>query len=155
MAIKSLSTRDLRRELARRERGATRLIARRNKLQRRLDGILGELEDLGVEGGSGRGGGRRGRKPGRKPGRKSRRKGRKARKAGGTRRRAKNKMTLPEAIVGSFKTGATVTPADAAKRVKSKGFKSTSSNFGMMVSNALSKDKRFKRLSRGKYQRVA
>jgi len=136
--------------LARRERGARQLINRRDKLQRRLDTILGELQDLGHDAATAmRGRGRRGRPPGRGRGRPA---GRSPGRAG---KRARNKVSLPEAIAASVKTGATVTPAEAAQKVKAKGFKTTSANFGMMVSNALSKDKRFKRLERGKYQRVA
>ena len=155
MAIQSLSTTALRRELSRRERGAKPLIAKRDKFQRRLDAILSQLAELGIEGGGGSAGGkRRGRKPGPKPGsRRGRKPGRPA-AGGGKRRRAKNSMTLPDALSAAIKSGATITPADAAQRVKSRGFKSTSKNFGMMVSNALSKDKRFKRLSRGQYKRV-
>ena len=35
------------------------------------------------------------------------------------------------------------------------GFKTTSSRFNMMVSNTLAKDPRFKRVSRGQYERVS
>jgi hypothetical protein len=145
-----MSTRQLRRELARRERGASRLISRRDALQRRLDTVLSELQELGhdVAGGARRGA-RRGRPPGR-----GRAAGRRPGRAG-KRLRARNKVSLPEALAAATKPGATVTPAEAAQRIKAKGFKSTSANFGMMVSNALSKDKRFKRLERGKYQRVS
>jgi hypothetical protein len=64
-------------------------------------------------------------------------------------------MTLPEAIMKAVGVGKTITPAIAAKAVRKVGYKSTSKNFGMVVANALGKDKRFKRLERGKYERVA
>jgi hypothetical protein len=63
-------------------------------------------------------------------------------------------VSLPDAIAKVVRVGATVSPADVASRVRKSGYKSTSSHFGMMVSNALSKDSRFKRLSRGQYSRT-
>ncbi|MBM3984861.1 MAG: hypothetical protein FJ296_04100 [Planctomycetes bacterium] len=147
MALKSVSTAALRRELARREKGATRLQARRDKLAKKLSALENELESLGLPAG----GGRRGRKPGRRAG-----SGRKAGpgRGAGRRKRARNATSLPETICKVVKVGATVSPADVASAVRKTGYKSTAAHFGMMVSNSLSKDARFKRLSRGKYQRV-
>jgi hypothetical protein len=147
MALKSVTTAELRRELARREKGATRLQARRDKLAKKLASLEAELSSLGLSSG----GGRPGRKPGRRAGA--------ARKAGprrgaGRRKRARNSVSLPETICKVVKVGATVSPAEVAASVRKTGYKSTAAHFGMMVSNALSKDARFKRLSRGQYQRV-
>ena len=138
MALKSVSTAELRRELARREKGARRLSARRDKLAGQLARLESELADLGLSAA------RPGRRAGRPP---------KAGRRGG-RRRARNTVSLPDAIAKVVKVGATVSPADVASRVRKSGYKSTSAHFGMMVSNALSKDSRFKRLSRGQYSRT-
>jgi hypothetical protein len=138
MALKSVSTAELRRELTRRERGARKLSLRRDKLARQLAALESELSDLGLSAG------RTGRRPGRPP---------KAGRGGG-RRRARNSVSLADAIARVVKVGATVSPADVASRVRKSGYKSTSAHFGMMVSNALSKDSRFKRLSRGQYSRT-
>lgn len=138
MALKSVSTAELRRELTRREKGARKLSVRRDKLARQLAALESELADLGLSAG----------RPGRRPGRPA-----KARRGGG-RRRARNGVSLPDAIAKVVKVGATVSPAEVASRVRKSGYKSTSAHFGMMVSNALSKDSRFKRLSRGQYSRT-
>ena len=137
MALKSVSTAELRRELARREKGARSLAARRDKLAKKLARLESELAALGLSPGR-----RAGRPPKAKAGRR------------GGRRRARNAVSLPDAIAKVVKVGATVSPADVASRVRKSGYKSTSSHFGMMVSNALSKDSRFKRLSRGQYSRT-
>ena len=141
MALKSVSTAELRRELARREKGANRLAKRRDALARKLESLEAELADLGSAGGK-----RRGRPPGRAAtGRKGGRGGRK---------RARNSVPLPEVIAKVVKVGSTVAPAEVSAKVRKAGYKSTAAHFGMMVSNALSKDERFKRVSRGQYQRV-
>ena len=63
-------------------------------------------------------------------------------------------MSLPEALVQACEVGAVVSPSEAAQLVQANGFKTTSKNFNMMVSNALAKDKRFKRIGRGQYERI-
>jgi len=155
MALKSMSTRELRRELERREAGAKKLQVQHADLARRLAAIEGELADLGVEGASAG----KGRKPGRpagkaKAGRPKGSMNKPKAKAGKKAKRAKNEMTLPEAIISGVKVGATVSPAQAAVAARKAGYKSSSSNFGMIVANALAKDSRFKKLSRGQYQRA-
>ena len=137
MALKSVSTSELRRELARREKGARSLSARRDKLAKKLAALEAELAGLGLSAAGPRRAGR--------PAKAGRR---------GGRRRARNAVSLPDAIAKVVRVGATVSPADVASRVRKSGYKSTSSHFGMMVSNALSKDSRFKRLSRGQYSRT-
>jgi hypothetical protein len=151
MTVRSLSTSDLRRELARRERGAAKLTKQRDKLQRRLDGIMAELADLGLDGTAKR----RGRPPGRRgPGRPKGSKNRKPGRPKGTRaKRMKNEMSLNEAILKGVRSGATVSPVQAAAAAKKAGYRSASPNFGMMVANTLAKAKEFKRIGRGQYQR--
>jgi hypothetical protein len=131
MSLRSFSTSELRHEIERREKGATRLSRKREKLARQLAALEAEMAGLGVVPGP-----RRGRPPGRPAG------------------RARNESSLLDVIVKVVKAGSTVSPADVASRVRKAGYKSTSAHFGMMVSNALSKDKRFKRVSRGQYQKL-
>ncbi len=138
MALKSLSTADLQKELERREKGAHKLEARRKKLLKELEAIDQELAFLGNSGGK-----------------RGRRSSAAAPAAGGKRRRARNEMSLPDAICAAMEVRATVSPKEAAELVRANGFKTTSKNFNMMVSNALAKDKRFKRIGRGQYERIA
>jgi len=136
-ALRSVSTSALRRELERREQGARRLLQRRQALAGTLAALDAELSALGLL--------RATAVVPRQPARRA---------AGGGRRRAHNATSLPEVIAKVVRVGATVSPADVATRVKSAGYKSTAAHFGMMVSNALAKDARFRRVSRGQYERV-
>ncbi|RKY20353.1 MAG: hypothetical protein DRQ55_07915 [Planctomycetota bacterium] len=139
MALKSLSTTELMRELERRQRGADRLLAKRDKVLAELANIDRELGALGLSGDSKRSGAAATGAP--------------PRAAGGKRRRAKNAMSLPDALVQACEVGAVVSPAEASELVLANGFKTTSARFNMMVSNALAKDGRFKRIGRGQYER--
>jgi copper chaperone CopZ len=140
MALKSFSTSELRREIARREKGASRLMKRRDKLARRVAALEAEMAGLGLAPGK-----RRGRPPGSGKGAGKGRRGGK---------RAHNKVSLPDVIAKVVKAGSTVSPAEVASKVRKAGYKSTAAHFGMMVSNALSKHSGFKRVSRGQYKRV-
>lgn len=132
MNLKSLDTTALMAELKRRERNAKGLIKKRDKLARQLADVEAELSVLGATGSL------RGSAP-----------------SGGPRKRARNKVSLTDALAQAMEVRAVVSPAEAAELVKENGYKSTSQHFGMMVSNALTKDKRFKRVSRGQYERVS
>jgi copper chaperone CopZ len=147
MALKSVSTAELRRELARREKGARKLSVRRAALARKLAALDAELSDLGHVAGK-----RRGRPPGRGKGKARGKAG--GKRGGAGRKRARNAVSLPEVIAKVVKVGSTVAPAEIVGKVRKAGYKSTAAHFGMMVSNALSKDPRFKRVSRGQYQRM-
>jgi hypothetical protein len=138
MALRTLSTADLQNELVRRERSAHKLIARRDKLVQELAEVEKELEFCG---GSRQSSGprRSGLVPGMITGR----------------RRAKNSMSLPDAICSAMELRAVVSPKEAAELVQANGFKTTSKNFNMMVSNALAKDSRFNRVGRGQYERTS
>jgi len=133
MNLKKITTAELNAEIARREKNRSKLEARRKEL-------LAELADIDAE--LGEAPRRRGRKPGPKPG-------------SGGRRRAKNDISLGDALAQAMEVRAVVSPSEAADYVKKNGYKTTSKNFNMMVSNALAKDPRFKRLSRGQYERIA
>jgi hypothetical protein len=151
MALKSASTAELRRELERRQKAAGRIAARRDKLARKLAQLDAELADLG-----GSPSARRGRKPGRKPGRRPGRKpGRRPGATAGSRKRPRNALTLPDAIAAAMDKGAVISPAEAAGLVKTNGYKTTSKTFNISVSQALTKDKRFKRVGRGQYEKVS
>jgi hypothetical protein len=152
MKLQSISASDLRRELARREKGAGKLQKQHAKLAARLAAIEADLAGLGIDAapagrGPGRPAGKRG--PGRPKGSKNRRPGR---PKGSKNKRAKNELSLVEAIVKGVRAGSTVSPADAGAAARKVGYKSSSPNFGMMVANALAKDSRFKRIGRGQYR---
>lgn len=153
MALKSVSTSALRAELARRERGATKLQMKHAKLSRVLASLEAELAGLGVPGPK-----RRGRPPGRPSGRRGRKPGRPGRRKAGRRAGRKlprNKQSLGDALAAAIRPGTVVSPAEAMKRVKATGYKTTAKNFGVVVAIRLANDKRFRRKGRGQYERVA
>jgi hypothetical protein len=176
MALRSLSTAALRREIARRERGAQKLVAKHTKVSKLLASLERTLADLGVGGGKRRGRppgskNKRGRKTARQSGRPSgsksargagRKAGRKSKPSasvgasrGAGRRRPKNALGLADSLAAAVKAGSVVSPAEAIQRVKSAGYKTVSKTFNVSVSQTLANDKRFKRKSRGQYERVA
>ena len=144
MAARTLSTDALHAEIARREKGAKKLNIQRDRLLKQLEKIDDKLALLQ------RGSGRR---PGRVTRRGSSR--RTTRGKTGTRRRGRNKVPLTDAIASAMDKGAVVSPKEAAALVKANGYKTTSKTFNIQVSQALTKDKRFKRVGRGQYKRVA
>ncbi len=137
MDLKNLTVADLHKELARRERGAAKLQTKRARLAAEIAELDKELNALGVAPGkpvAATGGSR-----------------------GGTatpRTRAKNEMSLPDAIADAMEVRSQITPKEAADLVKANGYKTNSKTFGVQVANALSKDVRFKRVERGVYERV-
>ena len=128
MNLKSIPTAELNRELERRELSAEALLKKREKLLRELEKIEIEIEASGAAG--------------------------KSSSLRPKRRRAKNDMSLGDALAQSMEVRAIVSPAEASQLVKANGYKTTSKNFNMMVSNTLAKDKRFKRVARGQYERI-
>ncbi|RKY19807.1 MAG: hypothetical protein DRQ55_09750 [Planctomycetota bacterium] len=134
MNAKTLTTADLAAELARRQKGAAKLQARRSKLLAQLNGIEKELASLGMlDGKRGKPKASTTRSPGKRP---------------------KNEMTLGDAIANAADVGAVLTPAEAVDLVLANGYKSTSKSFRVAVSTKLAQDKRFKRVGRGQYERV-
>jgi len=153
MALKSVSTSALRAELARRERGAAKLQKKHSMLSRVLASLEAELAGLGVPGLK-----RRGRPPGRPSARRGRKPGRAGRRKAGRRAGRKlprNKQSLGDALASAIRPGTVVSPAEAMKRVKATGYKTTAKNFGVVVAIRLANDKRFRRKGRGQYERVA
>jgi len=142
-SLRNLTVAEIRRELERREKGGRKLLARRAKVAAELAGLDAELAALGVQGAA-----RPGRKPGRKPGRP-------AKAVDGRSRRAKNSLTLLQAILAGVAVGKTVSPAQAAVAARKAGYKSASKTFGVMVSTCLAKAREFKRTGRGQYLRLA
>jgi len=67
---------------------------------------------------------------------------------------AENSVSLADAIAASVPVGASVTPAEAARRVLATGYKSNARRFGVLVATALGKDARFERVGRGEYRRA-
>jgi hypothetical protein len=123
--LKRISTADLNRELERRELDARALLKKREKLLMELSKIEADLADRGAAG-----------------------------ELGVPRKRAKNDVSLGDALAQAMEVRAVVSPAEASQLVKANGYKTTSKNFNMMVSNTLAKDRRFKRVSRGQYERI-
>jgi hypothetical protein len=156
MALRSASTAALRREIERRERGAVKVAARRDKLAKQLAALDAELAELGVDGPPRRGrppgskNKRRGRKPGRKAGPRT---GRKPGRPAG-RKLPKNTRSLGDTLAATVRPGTIVSPAEAAKRVRAQGYKTTAKNFGKVVTLRLRVHKLFKHRGRGQYERV-
>jgi len=144
MALRSLSTSALRAEIARREKGATRLQHKHSQLAARLAEIESELAHLGVNGAA-----RSARRPGRPAGRRGPGRPPKA----GRRGRGRNALSLPAMLAQAVRVGSTVSPADAAAAVKKAGYQSASKTFGVQVAIALAKSPDFKRTGRGQYLR--
>jgi hypothetical protein len=67
---------------------------------------------------------------------------------------AENAVSLADAIAAAVPLGASVTPAEAARRVLAAGYKSNARRFGVLVATALGKDARFERVGRGEYRRA-
>jgi len=137
--LSRLSYDDLRRELDRRERELHGLVAKREKLTAALTEIDAQIQRL-----QGNGNGATATAVAKVP-----------REPGLALPRPKNSINLPDAIALEAEPGQVVTPTEIAKRVLARGYQTTAAKFAMVVANALSKDKRFKRIGRGQYERLA
>jgi len=133
MTLKGISTAELQAELSRRQKSARSLTARRERIQNELRAIENELALLGGA-----------RRPLAAP---------VAPVPRGP--RARNKQSLADALASAVSIGSVVSPAEVAERVRQAGYASGARTFGMMVATALAKDRRWKRLSRGQYERIA
>jgi hypothetical protein len=142
MRLKGIDTAALLAEIRWREKQLPRLQKRRARLARRVAKLDELIEVLGGELAVRRG-------PGRPP-----KSAMKVVGAGrGRRRRAKNKVSLAEALVEAMGSSAMSIP-QILDAVKKKGYKSTSSQFRNIVTQRLAADKRFKRVGRGQYAKV-
>lgn len=119
--LATMSIADLHAEIRLRERGAKGLLRRRNTLLKKIAKLDAAIAAAGVGGG------------------------------GGGRVRAKNEMSLVEALRAALK-GKTMSPTDAAAAVQKAGYRTSSANFRTMVNIALAaKENGFKRVGRGMY----
>ena len=134
MTLNAISTADLQAELARREKSARSLSGRRDRIHAELREIEAELALL-TDGPRARLGS--------------------APAAALRAPRAANTMTLSDALASVVPMGSLVSPAEAAERVRQAGYESGARTFGMMVATTLAKDKRFRRVSRGQYERLS
>jgi len=119
--LAGLSVTDLQMELRRRQRGVARLERRREKLMSELAQINTDIAGLGGS------------------------------SAGVTASgRARNTMTLPDALARVL-SGIEMSVTEASEAVRAAGYQSGAANFRTMVNQALLKDKRFTKVSRGRY----
>ncbi len=123
---------DLRRELAAKESQMAKLRAQRDKVAKQLAGLDRQIAALGGEAA-----------PARKPARKRAPKDRT--------RAARSTRSLGDVLAEVLGNKGNVKVAQAAKLALEAGYKSKSAQFGNIVSQTLSVDKRFKKISRGVY----
>jgi hypothetical protein len=127
-SLTNLSEADLQRELRRRERMKGRVVER---LHRKRATLMKQITALDAEiarhGGTVRGMG-----------------------VPAGRKRFKNDSNLADALVKTLKN-ATMSVTEVAAAVQKNGYKTTSPNFRTIVNQTLIKDKRIKRVGRGKY----
>jgi len=131
MSLAKLSTVALKKELQRRLEALPELIAQRDELNRRIT----EIEGVAVA--------EQAPRPtaAPKPGRK-----------GPRAKRAKNAMSLPEALVQVIGGKKNVSISEAVAGVLATGYSSTSKDFPNIIKKTLANDKRFQRVARGVYR---
>lgn len=135
--LAKLTTADLTAELARREKTAGKLQAHRSRLVAQIQSIEKQLGSLGVAVGA-------------TPSSGSSR----TITASSSRKRPKNDLPLPDAIIAAMEVGAIISPKEAAELVISNGYNTTSKTFGGQVANVLAKDPRFKKMGRAQFKRA-
>ncbi|MEM9373213.1 MAG: hypothetical protein AAGA55_06175 [Planctomycetota bacterium] len=67
--------------------------------------------------------------------------------------RARNAMTLPDALAEVL-SGVEMSVTEASEAVRAAGYQSSAANFRTMVNQALLRDERFSKVSRGRYTAV-
>ena len=123
-------------EIQRRLRDLPNLIRQRDELTRQI----AELENLGLAQPAKptkAAGKRRGPKPGAAKGRR--------------RRKARNAISLSDALAAALKAKGSLSVGDAVQAVQAAGYKSNSKIFRTIVNQTLAKVKRFKKVGRGQY----
>ncbi len=131
-ALAKLSIAEINSEIRRRQRGVGKLMKKRSKLLASLAEIDAAIV---AAGGSVRGGGG-------------------LTKAGGTRKRPKNEMSLVESLHAVLK-GKTMSVTDVSEAVQKAGYQTTSPSFRTIVNQALLANRsKFKKVSRGQYTSV-
>jgi len=132
----TLTTMELQQELDRREKGAHKLAAKRDRLIEQIAEIDAELEELGYEAET-------------PAPTNARRNGRTAR--GGSRKRPKNDQPLTEVLQKVMK-GKTMGVTEAAEAAQNAGYRSSSASFRNIVNQTLLKHPDlFKKIERGQY----
>lgn len=129
MNLSKATTAELAAELTRREKGAAKLQARREKLLAELAEIESELGPLAGDRPATAGKGSRGPRP-------------------------KNAVSLEQALADAAEVGAQITPKEAAEIVQGNGYVSNSATFMQQVATRLAQHSGFKRVERGVYERV-
>lgn len=125
-AISDMSLSDLERLIAKRRHEIDRLLRKRRKLEAKLDKIDQQIAALG---GNGAAVGRRGSRP-------------------------RNAVSLNEAIASVLeKASKPLGVPEITQKVLATGYRSSSPAFKSIVNQTLIKDKRFKAIARGIYQR--
>ncbi len=119
--LSNLSTGDLHREIMRRRRGVASLERKRERLITQLQDIGTTIREHGVAPGG-----------------------------PGTGKRPRNAQNLADALANLL-ASATMSVTEAAEKVQLAGYRTTSPNFRTIVNQTFLKDKRFKRVSRGRY----
>ena len=127
-SLASVPLQQLQQEITRRQKLLPKLVAQRDELNKQI----AEIEGLETAAPTPRAPKTIGKKP---------------RKV----RRAKNKVSLADALTEAFRGKDSLTVAEAVEAVTAAGYKSTSSAFRALVNQTLSKNKRFKNVGRGKY----
>lgn len=125
--LKSLSVDEMLSEIKRRNRLIKKLNDKRNALLHKVAQIEEQIRDNGGEI----------KKSGLK--------------IGGVTRRPRNEMPLPDAMAKVMSKEKAMSVAEIEEAVTKIGYKSTSSTFKTIIFQALAKDKRFKKASRGQY----
>jgi hypothetical protein len=128
--LEKVTVEELKKEIARRQRGLAKLVAKRDALNCQI----AELEGLGI---AAKPAAKRGRRPGRKRGRK--------------RGRAPRPGSLINLLVQALDAKGKLTVAQAVEAVLASGYKSKSKSFKLIVNQALAKNRRFKRVGKGVY----
>jgi hypothetical protein len=143
-SLSQLSTDEIIAELDRRERRMRQLQARQAALQAELTEIDAQLAEAGRRLAAGMMAPEAAEAPAEPAPR--------ARRPSGP--RARNEVSLADAIAQAVEIRARITPTEAAELVRSNGYVTNARKFAMTVATALSKDSRFRRIERGVYERV-
>lgn len=120
--LTDLNYEELQVEIKRRQKAVRSLHRKRDRILRQLDEVSREIEAAG---------------------------GKRVRTHGSA-RRPRNAKTLADAIADALE-GRILSVTELAATVQADGYKTTSPNFRTIVNQALLKDDRFRRVSRGKY----
>jgi len=143
--LQEMSIRELKAELKKRRTALPKLRKQRAKLLVRLRKINAQIAAI------------EGTAPARGPKKKAAKKAAKkvrakrAKKKVVRRRRVKGQPSLIDTLVSVLKPNKSLSVADATKAVLAAGYKTKSKIFRTIVSQTLSKDKRFKNVKRGVY----